>query len=122
MYVSEGMSLTQDDEKAYWGKITQVNTANKESTDVDSAHQVHKKVEIDGAVMVGWGLEPCSVGRFKMIEIEEEISVEEEPDETEEEEDYIEMNENDVKMNANSFELLLDDAHVDLFDAPGAFD
>ena len=120
------MSLTQDDEKAYWGKITQVNTANTESTGVDPAHQVHKKIEIDGAVMVGWGLEPCSVGRFKMIEIEEEISVEEEPDETEEEEDYVEMSENDVKMNANSFELLLDDANVDgnldLFDAPGAFD
>ncbi|KAL3779846.1 hypothetical protein HJC23_005772 [Cyclotella cryptica] len=123
---SEGMSLTQDDEKAYWGKITQVDTASIENTGDDCARNVLKKIEIDGAVMVGWGLEPCSVGRFKMIEIEEEISVEEEPDETEEDEDYVEMSENDVKTNANSFELLLDDANaddnLDLFDVPGAFD
>lgn len=123
---SEGMSLTQDDEKAYWGKITQVDTIRKEITGADCPHQAHKKIEIDGAVMVGWGLEPCSVGRFKMIEIKEEITMEEESDETEQDEDYFEMSENDVKKNANSFELLLDDDHsddnLDLFGAPGAFD
>eukprot|EP00578_Thalassiosira_sp_NH16_P013150 CAMPEP_0181123688 /NCGR_PEP_ID=MMETSP1071-20121207/26047_1 /TAXON_ID=35127 /ORGANISM="Thalassiosira sp., Strain NH16" /LENGTH=394 /DNA_ID=CAMNT_0023208875 /DNA_START=44 /DNA_END=1226 /DNA_ORIENTATION=- len=66
---SEGTSLTQNDEKGYWGTITALEDGSKESIEGDPAQWANKKIEIKGAVMVGWGLEPCSVGRFKMIEI-----------------------------------------------------
>ena len=68
---SEGTSLTQNDEKGYWGVISEVEDGGKGSRDGVSSIPANKKIEIHGAVMVGWGLEPCSVGRFKMIEIDE---------------------------------------------------
>jgi len=67
--------LTQNDEKGYWGVITDVEDGVKGSGDGASSIPGNKKIEIHGAVMVGWGLEPCSVGRFKMIEIEELLQV-----------------------------------------------
>jgi hypothetical protein len=47
---SEGNSLTQDDEKSYWGVIKEV----PKSDGADAGES--KKVSIKGAVMVGWGL------------------------------------------------------------------
>ena len=56
---SEGSSLTQYDEKAYWGTITGklVSIPKVNGADADSTDHIYKKIEIDGAVMVGWGLE-----------------------------------------------------------------
>ena len=73
---SEGSSLTKDDQKAYWGTITgkRVAIPKVNGTDAGSTDYIYKKIEIDGAVMVGWGLEQCSMNRFKMMEIEEEIA------------------------------------------------
>jgi len=84
------MSLTQDDERTYWGKITEVNQSN----DKDNNHAKNecKKVEIDGAIMLGTGLEPCSIGRFRMTEMEENIGSK-----------YIDFEDNE------SFQMTLDD-------------
>jgi hypothetical protein len=105
---SEGTSLTQDDEKAYWGTITgkRVPIPKVNGTDTDSTDYIYKKIEIEGAVMIGWGLEPTSTGRFKMMEIEEELD-----DREEEEEDY-------------DFDLLDEDYddNTNTFDLPGSFD
>lgn len=105
---SEGTSLTQNDEKSYWGEITQMEAGDKETIDGDPAELSSKKLEIKGAVMVGWGLEPTTVGRFKMIEIEdalEEDDMEEEDDD--EEEEYEEMSEDDLVENANMFDSIM---------------
>lgn len=63
--------MTQDDERTYWGKITELENEDR----------TRKKIEVEGAIMLGTGLEPCSIGRFRMIEMEEEIyDVDEEGD------------------------------------------
>lgn len=82
--------------------------------------------------MVGWGLEPCSVGRFKMIEIEELLEddeeEEEEGEEEEPEEEYIEMSADLVVESANTLDSILSDAGSALLDSsnpydfPGAFE
>eukprot|EP00574_Skeletonema_japonicum_P005504 CAMPEP_0201724732 /NCGR_PEP_ID=MMETSP0593-20130828/8382_1 /ASSEMBLY_ACC=CAM_ASM_000672 /TAXON_ID=267983 /ORGANISM="Skeletonema japonicum, Strain CCMP2506" /LENGTH=532 /DNA_ID=CAMNT_0048216033 /DNA_START=265 /DNA_END=1863 /DNA_ORIENTATION=- len=119
---SEGKSLTQDDEKSYWGKIKEVDKQG----DADSGDS--KKVSIKGAVMVGWGLEPCSVGRFKMTEIEDIL--EDEGDEEEEEEEYEALSDEDVIESALNFDSLLDmdvpkdddEDEYESFEMPGAFE
>ena len=59
--------------------------------------------------MVGWGLEPTTLGRFKMIEIEDELlGDEEEEEEEDEEDDYIELSEEAVKDRANEFDLMIE--------------
>lgn len=114
---SEGLSLTQNDEKCkqpacsmycrvisrtktfqgYWGTISEVESANDE-----------KKIEVEGAVMVGWGLEPTTLGRYKMIEIEDEMLEEDdEEDDDDDEDDYIELSEEAVKDRASEFDLML---------------
>mmetsp|Transcript_13096 Transcript_13096/g.22451 ORF Transcript_13096/g.22451 Transcript_13096/m.22451 type:complete len:576 (+) Transcript_13096:257-1984(+) len=121
---SEGTSLTQNDEKGYWGKITQVEDAGKDSIEGDPAEWGSKKIEIKGAVMVGWGLEPCSVGRFKMIEMEDDMLEDDEDDaddEDEDEEEYEEMSADDMMENANSLDSILG-SDDDSFDVPGAFE
>ncbi len=70
---SEGTSLTQNDQKGYWGVINGVDACG-----VEEGNPSSKKIEIKGTVMVGWGMEPCSVGRFKMIEMEGYLLEEEE--------------------------------------------
>jgi len=102
---SEGTSLTQNDEKGYWGVITDVEEGVKGSGDGASSIPGNKKIEIHGAVMVGWGLEPCSVGRFKMIEIEELL--EEDDDEEKEEEGEEEEEEEEAEPSSSSLLLLL---------------
>ena len=107
---SEGMSLTQDDEKAYWGLITQEPDGSEDSIEADPSQWGNKKVQIEGAVMIGWGLEPTSTGRFKMIEIEDDLEEEEEEEEDDEEEEveYEEMSVEDVSKTASSFDSMLE--------------
>jgi len=113
--------LTQDDEKSYWGKIKEVP---KSGDDTDTGEI--KKVSITGAVMVGWGLEPCSVGRFKMTEIED---VFEDDEDDEDEEEYEALSDEAVMESALNFDSLLDideskdddDNDNESFEAPGAF-
>ncbi len=130
---SEGTSLTQNDEKGYWGVISEVEDGGKGSRDGVSSIPANKKIEIHGAVMVGWGLEPCSVGRFKMIEIDELLEDddddgEEEEDGVEEEEEYVEMSADAVAESANNLDSMLSDVDSALldssnpFDFPGAFE
>ena len=118
---SEGTSLTQNDEKAYWGKITEIGDSDKDSIEGGPTEWSNKKLEIDGAVMVGWGLEPTTLGRFKMIEIDEIL----EEDEEEEEEEYEEMSADDVLKNADSLDSMLGTGEdhgdsADPFDLSGA--
>ena len=117
--------MTQDDEKSYWGKIKEVDKQG----DADSGDS--KKVSIKGAVMVGWGLEPCSVGRFKMTEIEDILEDEgDEEEEEEEEEEYEALSDEDVIESALNFDSLLDmdvpkdddEDEYESFEMPGAFE
>lgn len=121
--------MTQDDEKSYWGKIKEVP---KSADDADKQGGADtgdsKKVSIKGAVMVGWGLEPCSVGRFKMTEIEDIL--EDEEDDEEEEEEYEALSDEDVIESALNFDSLLgmdvskndDEDDYESFEMPGAFE
>ncbi|KAL7542116.1 hypothetical protein ACHAXR_011549 [Thalassiosira sp. AJA248-18] len=125
---SEGASLTQNDEKSYWGEIVEIEDGGKENTEGESTECSDKKLEIKGAVLVGWGLEPTTVGRFKMIEIEDVL--EEEEDAEEEDDEYEEMSEDDVIENANSLDSIMGTGDIDQedgsdpfdFDTPGAFE
>lgn len=104
---SEGLSLTQDDERTYWGKIIEL----------ESVDRTRKKIEVEGAIMLGTGLEPCSIGRFRMIEMEEEIDYDE--DESDEDEGYILMSTDDLDESSKRFDSLFDD---DDFGAGKTFD
>ena len=126
---SEGKSLTQDDEKSYWGKIKEVPKSGDDTDkEGDADKGDRKKVSIKGAVMVGWGLEPCSVGRFKMTEIEDIL--EDEDDDEEEEEEYEALSDEAVIESALNFDSLLDidaskdddDDDFESFEVPGAFE
>lgn len=101
----------------------------KDCRDGEPSRSGNKKLEIIGAVMVGWGLEPCSVGRFKMIEIEELQEDDEEDDgDEEEDENYLEMSADAVVESASNLDSILSDigsALLDIsnpFDVPGAFE
>jgi len=94
---SEGKSLTQNDEKVYWGKISEV---------IDGDDK--QKIEIMGAVMIGWGLEPTTLGQFKMIEIEDDVLEDESDLDEEEEEEYEEMSVDDVKDSASLLDSMLE--------------
>jgi len=80
---SEGRSLTQKDEVAYWGKIYEVDASNQEdSVDDDPTEWKGTRIEINGSVMQGVGLEPCSIARFTMIEkTEEDYDLDDDEDE-----------------------------------------
>ena len=122
-YYSEGMSLTQDDERTYWGKITEVETGQE--LDNNNNNPSTKRVEVEGAIMLGTGLEPCSIGRFRMIEMEEDI-IDSDEDDFDPEEGYVSMDPEDIDENAKRFDLLFrddDDLGNDLFDSPyGSFE
>ena len=79
--------------------------------------------------MVGWGLEPTTVGRFKMIEMEGMLEEEDEEEEEDDDEEYVEMSEEDVLESANNFNTIMGTGDVDVvddssdpFDLPGAFE
>ena len=94
--------MTQNDEKAYWGKIKEID-----GDDENNLESKNKKVEIKGSVIMGWGLEPVSVGRYKMIEIEDLVE-EEEEDDDEEEDEYEEMSAEDLLENASNLNAIID--------------
>lgn len=67
------MGLTRDDEKAYWGQISEVGKGSddEESNKQDgpsSEEGEARSVEVNGSVLDGWGLEPTTVAWFTMIE------------------------------------------------------
>ncbi len=109
--------MTQDDEKGYWGKISEVDDDRQDIVGGDPSNWGSKKIEIKGAVLVGWGLEPEPIGRFKMIEIEDEL-VEEEEDE---EDEYDEMSEDAVMENANNLDSIVGTVAPDNQDNPDPF-
>jgi len=117
--------LTQNDEKCYWGDITWPEDASWEGNDGAPAWRDDRKIEIEGSVTIGCGLEPCPVGRFRMIEIGDEVSGED--DEADEEEEDEEMSANAATENAIHLDSMLvgDDSDVedglDSFDVAGAF-
>jgi hypothetical protein len=125
---SEGTSLTQNDEKAFWGKIIEVKdgSGNKDSHEAgDSSHLGSIKIEVEGSVIVGFGLEPEPIGRFKMIEIDDVL---EDDEEEEDEEEYEEMSDEAVIENANNLDSIVRtvdsdvQGNTDQFDFPGAFE
>eukprot|EP00957_Ditylum_brightwellii_P192173 14628663-Ditylum_brightwellii.AAC.1 len=85
---SEGLGLTHNDEKAYWGQIEHVPQGNDDDDDtisdnsskgtaafMDGASKQEEEttgkkglIEVKGSVLDGWGLEPLPVARFTMIE------------------------------------------------------
>ena len=75
--------MTQKDEVAYWGKIYEVDASNQEdSVDDDPTEWKGTRIEINGSVMQGVGLEPCSIARFTMIEkTEEDYDLDDDEDE-----------------------------------------
>lgn len=81
---SEGSSLSKEDDVAYWGQIYKIDSASKENDDVvdgsTSTRSDRAKIEINGSVMFGMDLEPCSIARFTMIEKTEEENYEEDDD------------------------------------------
>ena len=80
---SEGASLSNKDDVAYWGKIYEVET-EAEDDDVD---EKKTKIEINGSVMYGVDIEPCSVARFTMIEKSEDDFYEDDEDEIDDDDD-----------------------------------
>ena len=91
---SEGSTLSEKDEVTYWGKIYDVNEskgAAEISTDSKNEGKTidekKVKIEVNGSVMMGWGLEPCAVSRFTMIEKTEEDAYYDEEDYDDEDDD-----------------------------------
>jgi hypothetical protein len=75
---SEGLHLNHQDDVSYWGKIYEVDGAAEENFIHDEPIDWKgTRIEVNGAVMVGIGLEPCSVARFTMIEKTEQDNDEE---------------------------------------------
>jgi hypothetical protein len=84
---SEGSHLTHQDDVSYWGQIYEVDVAEQlDSIDDDPKDWKGTKLEVNGAVMLGVGLEPTSISRFTMIEKTED---DDEEDEEEEDDDYM---------------------------------
>ena len=66
---SEGPYLSHLDDVSYWGEIYELDGAVEEDNiEDDPAEWKGTRIEINGAVMIGVGLEPCSIARFTMIE------------------------------------------------------
>ena len=76
---SEGPFLNQDDDKMYIGAIREVTMRSEDAALLDGAAAAaanatnivafEKTLEANGAVMLGLGLEPVSVGNFAMTRI-----------------------------------------------------
>ena len=65
---SEGAQLTQNDDKGYWGVITQYEIDDENDLDSHDSTQLASRFEIRGMVLLGYGLEPTTIGKFTMIE------------------------------------------------------
>lgn len=127
---SEGTGLTHNDEKVYWGKIYEVDHKKKEDDtegDEEKDSEGGKKVEINGAVMMGWGLEPCSVARFTMIEKTEDSFIdddEEDDDDGDDDDDDDEAGYHDIELkffDENEGEDDSTSSDFDSFSSPDAF-
>jgi len=99
---SEGVALSHEDAKAYWGTIKtpadeetkdSKTTIPEESSESDSEGKP-KRLEVTGSVLDGWGLEPIPVARFILKEVMNDV----EEDEEEEEEDFEAKSEEIAKM------------------------
>lgn len=85
---SEGSDLSQKDEVVYWGKIYELDGSSVEDNiDDDPINWRGKKIEINGSVMDGWGLEPCSVARFTMVEVTEDSHDDDDDDDDNDDDD-----------------------------------
>lgn len=95
---SEGRMLTHDDAKMYWGKIDYQKTNDGISAiesaaqdpmqpTLESAEDTPLRLEVNGSVMFGSGLEPMPVARFIMREVTETDSLDYDEDDDEDEEE-----------------------------------
>ena len=100
LHFSEGKTLTKEDEKTYWGKIS-YGDGHEMGSKGESSSQASENLELDvkdeesknnnrrlyvqGSVIFGYGLEPQPVGRFVMTETTETDLDDEEEDEDEDE-------------------------------------
>lgn len=103
---SEGPMLSHEDIKAYWGSIRKITLHDgrnrsrgitNETTDVSPDVHMNtevvdqnsepnlSRIEVEGSVLDGLGLEPMPVGRFILKEIDPSSQIIEEDDEDEEE-------------------------------------
>ena len=95
---SEGLALTQDDAKVYWGKIGYVGEDDDDNDDTreavpqskdagsDKPTKASSRLQVKGSVILGLGLEPQPVARFIMREKEEKGDENDDEEEEEEEE------------------------------------
>jgi len=94
---SEGLHLNHQDDVSYWGKIYEVDASEEENCiDDEPIEWKGTRIEVNGAVMLGIGLEPCSVARFTMIEKTEQ----DDDDDDADDEDYLD----DLPLDVGSFE------------------
>ena len=110
---SEGKSLTKEDEKSYWGKISYEeeeeddDQKRKDSNDSAAATSAKKdengdksstikdgggapppkRLQVKGSVIYGWGLEPIPVARFIMREATE-LEMEDDEDDDDDDDDF----------------------------------
>jgi hypothetical protein len=86
---SEGNSLTEEDEKTYWGGIsyedeeeTEIENESPDASRYETRDdQEDRRLIVKGSVIFGYGLEPQPVGRFVMTQSsEEELDYDEEED------------------------------------------
>lgn len=96
---SEGKGLSQKDDVAYWGKIYEVDTVSKEDSIEDNPLKWKgTKIEINGSVMLGLDLEPCSIARFTMIEKTEDDYYDHEDEEDDDEDNNDDNNDSDLSV------------------------
>ncbi len=115
---SEGPYLSHFDDVSYWGKIYEVDAAvGEDSIEDDPAEWKGTRIEINGAVMIGVGLEPCSIARFTMIEKTEDDDDIDEDDE-DDEDDETRSRLDDLFSQSSSTKEQDDNENEDLGDLP----
>ena len=115
MIFSEGNALGEET-KSFWGKISYEEDKDKINNDLGlnppamgetSDERTTKKdpaarLQVEGSVIVGWGLEPEPVARFIMKEAEDDADFFDDDDDDEEEEDGTTLE--DDWSNGNAFQ------------------
>lgn len=93
---SEGRMLSHDDAKTYWGWISYVDEDDSEDlgedrrksqSSPDKDGETHRRLQVKGSAIVGWGLEPQPVARFIMreeLDEDDAFDYKDEDDETDE--------------------------------------
>jgi hypothetical protein len=102
---SEGKSLSTDDEKTYWGKITDEDETEDPMAE-DETDGGDRRLVVNGSVIFGYGLEPQPVGHFIMTETNESENYgdDEEEDDDEVEDDNGERDKGDESDWSNAFQ------------------